>query len=68
MDVFEIKSTKDKLIITVDRSSVDAEFLTNFLNRLRAEQLIRKAKFDNKILQLSKTIKRNWWKKTNGDF
>ena len=42
MEVFETKSTKDKLIITIDRSSVDARFLPNLLERLRIEQLVKK--------------------------
>jgi len=37
MEAFEIKSTKEKLIITIDRSSMDARFLTNLLKRLKDE-------------------------------
>jgi len=68
MEVFEIKSTKDKLIITVDRSSVDAEILTRFLDRLRIEQLIRKAEFDESILELSRKVKKDWWAKNKKKF
>jgi hypothetical protein len=63
MEVFEIKTTKDKLIITVDRSAVDVRFLTNLVKRLRVEQLIRKANFDDDILELAERIKKDWWKK-----
>ncbi|MGH7452198.1 MAG: hypothetical protein ACRENG_12690 [bacterium] len=68
MEVFEIKSTKDKLIITIDRSAVDARFLSNFVKRLRVEQLIRKANFDDDILELAEKIKKDWWKKIKKDF
>lgn len=68
MEVFDIKSTKDKFIITVDRSAVDARFLTNFVKRLRVEQLIRKANFDDDILELAEKIKRDWWKKNKKRF
>jgi hypothetical protein len=68
MEVFEIKSTKDKLIITVDRSAVDPRFLTNLVKRLRVEQLIRKANFDDDILELAERIKKDWWKKNKKRF
>lgn len=63
MEVFEVESRENKLIITIDKSSVDKVFLTNLLNRLRIEQLIKKAKFDEGILDLSKKIKKEWWAK-----
>ncbi len=44
MEAFEIKSTKDKLIITIDRSSVDAKFLTSFLKRLKDENQAAKTR------------------------
>jgi len=37
MEAFEIKSTKDKLIIIIDRSSMDAKFLTDLRKRLKDE-------------------------------
>lgn len=37
MEAFEIKSTKEKLIITIARSSVDAKFLTDFVKSLKNE-------------------------------
>lgn len=63
MEVFEVESRENKLIITIDKSSVDKVFLTNLLNRLRIEQLIKKAEFDEGILDLSKKIKKEWWAK-----
>jgi hypothetical protein len=63
MEVFEIETKRNKLIITIDKSSVDAVFLANLLNRLRVEQLIKKAEFDEGVLELSRKIKKNWWAK-----
>jgi hypothetical protein len=50
MEAFEIKSTKDKLIITIDRSSVDAEFLQTCwkdceLNNSSKRQILMKTFF-----------------------
>lgn len=63
MEVFEIEAKKNKLIITIDKSSVDSVFFANLLKRLRIEQLIQKAEFDEGILELSRKIKKEWWVK-----
>lgn len=68
MEVFEVESKKNKLIITIDKSSVNAAFLSGILNRLRIEQLIKKAEFDEGILELSKKIKRDWWARNKNKF
>ena len=68
MEVFEVESKKNKLIITIDKTSVDAAFLSGILNRLRIEQLIKKAEFDEGILELSEKIKRQWWAKNKKKF
>jgi hypothetical protein len=68
MEVFEVKSTKDKLIITLDRSAVSPKFVVNLLERLRIEQLVQKADFDEDVLELSEKIKKEWWAKNKKRF
>lgn len=68
MEVFEIEAKKNKLIITIDKSSVDSIFFSNLLKRLRTEQLIKKAAFDEGILDLSQKIKKDWWVKNKKDY
>lgn len=68
METLEIKSTKDKFIITIDRSTVNARVLTNLIKRLRLEQLVQKANFDDDIVELGEQIKKDWWKKNKKRF
>lgn len=68
MQAIEVKSTDDKVIITIDKKAIDIDFLTHLLNKFRVEQLIEKANFDEEILKLSKEIKRDWWKKNKAEF
>lgn len=68
MQAIEVKSTDDKIIISIDKKSVDIDFLTNLLNKFRFEHLIKKANFDEEILKLSKSIKQDWWKKNKEEF
>ncbi len=68
MEAIEVKSTDDKVIITIDKEAVDIDFLANLLNKFRVEQLIQKANFDEEILKLSKEIKQKWWKRNKNQF
>ncbi|MCH9008863.1 hypothetical protein IIA29_12830 [candidate division KSB1 bacterium] len=68
METIKVKSTDDKIIITIDKSAVNIDFLTNLLNKFRVEQLIHKANFDEQILKLSEEIKQGWWGKNKAEF
>lgn len=68
MQAIEVKSTDDKVIITIDKREIDIDFLMKLLNKFRVEQLIKKANFDEEILKLSKEIKQDWWKKNKAKF
>jgi len=68
MEALTIKSTERKVIITIDKSSVDDDFLAGLFDRLKIEQLLKKADFVEDVLQLSDEIKRDWWKKNKHNF
>ncbi|MCI0495925.1 hypothetical protein L0Z72_13050, partial [candidate division KSB1 bacterium] len=61
MESLTIRSTENKVIITIDKSSVDDDFLDGLFNRLTTEQLLKKADFDEDVLKLSEEIKKDWW-------
>jgi len=68
MQVFDVQSKEDKIIITIDRSSVAINFLESLLDRLRVEQLVRKAEFSEHILVEAENIKHEWWRKNKDRF
>lgn len=56
MEDLEIKATNDKLIITFDRSSVDAKFLKSFLKKLKDHKPIAGKKHpDNRRVARART-------------
>ncbi len=64
MEAIKIDTTEDKFIITIDKDSVDADFIYALLDRYRIEQLIKKAEFDEeKLMMLAKEIKVDGWEK-----
>jgi len=69
MSQVEIKTLKDKWIITVDKSVTDVETIDSFLKKLKIEELTRKADFDEeKLMQISDEIKKDWWDKNKKEF
>jgi hypothetical protein len=68
MEAVEITSSKDRVVISIDKSLVSKEYLLNLLDRLQVENLAKKADFDEKILEISEEIKSNWWKENKDRF
>jgi hypothetical protein len=68
MEAVEVTSLRDRVVISIDKSLIDKESLLNLLDRLQVENLSQKANFDEKVLNISEEIKRNWWKENKDQF
>ena len=68
MEAVEVTSLKDRVVISIDKSLVSKEYLLNLLDRLQLENLLKKADFDEKVLDISEEIKSNWWKENKDQF
>jgi hypothetical protein len=63
MEAFNIKSNNKQVIITIDKSLLDIDFINNLYSRLRVEELIKKANFKRDVVNVSENIKKDWWAK-----
>lgn len=63
MEALQIENTDKYLRITLDKEAFDGAQIMDLLEYLRTEDLVRRAQFDESILDLSKTIKKEWWSK-----
>ncbi len=63
MKNFRIQSVGNEAVITVDLSFINIESLNRLFERLRTEQLIQKADFNDNITEIGPEIKQNWWRK-----
>ena len=61
MNTIQVKSTKDKVLITIDKKTVDKDFLAALLERFRAEFLASKTDFGAEIVDMGEEIKKTWW-------
>jgi hypothetical protein len=63
MNPIEVTSTDDKIVITIERASLELSVLVDLLNRLRIEQLVQKANFSEQLTDIGEQIKKEWWEK-----
>jgi hypothetical protein len=63
MNDFSIQAVGNEAIIKVDLSLIGIESLNVMFERLRTEQLIRKADFKEDIVEIGEELKRDWWEK-----
>lgn len=68
MEEFSISSSDNQIVITIDRSLVDIDFVNNLVSRLRVEQLIKKANFAEEILNVAGEIKKDWWERNKKNY
>ena len=68
MENFTIQSVGNQAIITVDLSFVNIESLNRLFERLRIEQLIQKADFDDQITDIGREIKQGWWQENRDSY
>jgi hypothetical protein len=68
MEALQIENTDKYLRITLDKEAFDGAQIMDLLEYLRTEDLVKRAQFDEEsILDLSKTIKKEWWTKHKSD-
>ena len=56
-----IKTVDDRLLISIDKSYLDKDFLVRIINQIRIEYLAKKVDFNESIENLGEEIKENWW-------
>ncbi len=68
MQNIELETTDNKFLISIDKDSVDKEFLLNLIEKIRLEYLANKVNFDESIEDLGEEIKADWWQKNKSKF
>ena len=62
MEALHVETTEDRFLISIDKRSIDKQYLFYLLDKFRLEYLARKVDFDASIVDLGEEIKSNWWK------
>ena len=68
MQDFSIQTVGDQIVITVDRALMSIESLNWLFDRMRVEQLVKKANFREEIVELGTEIKQDWWRKNREQY
>ncbi|RMG05060.1 MAG: hypothetical protein D6726_02065 [Nitrospirae bacterium] len=61
MDAISVKSSKNKIVVTFDKTKLNVDILLKFIERLEIEEKAEKIDFSNDILQVADEIKNQWW-------
>jgi hypothetical protein len=65
---YEVTSSENKVVVSIDKSLMDKEYVLKILDRLRLEYLAKKADFNESVMDLSDEIKTEWWKENKESF
>jgi hypothetical protein len=61
MNTIAVKSSKDKIVVTFDKTESNVDILLRFLERLEIEQSAKKTDFSKDIMKIAEEIKTTWW-------
>ncbi len=61
MNTIAVKSSRDKIVVTFDKTEANMNILLKFLERLEVEQNAEKINFSKDILKIAEEIKSTWW-------
>lgn len=63
MKAIELQTDETAFWLKIDKTAIDKEVLIDLIQRIRFEYLIKKADFDEDIVELGEEIKAEWWAK-----
>lgn len=68
MSEIQWRDTKEKFVITLDKSLFDKETFLEIVQILRLRYLLRKADFDGSVEKESEEILSEWWEQNKHRF
>ena len=63
MEAINVVYEKDRMIIQVDTTLIDKDFVLKLVEKFQLEYLAKKVNFSDDIEELGREIKSEWWKK-----
>jgi hypothetical protein len=61
MEAISLETTENKVLITVDKNSINPDFVIRLVEQLRMEYLAQKVNFNEDIEKVAENIKSEWW-------
>ncbi len=61
MNTIAVKSSKDKIVVTFDKTKSNIDILLKFIDRLDIEEKAKRIEFSKDILKIAEEIKSKWW-------
>lgn len=68
MNNLSIQTKGDEMVIRLNRSGFNDNYLLSMIRRLQLEELAKKANFNDDILEIAEEIDQKWWNKNGEEF
>ena len=68
MNNLSIQTKGDEMVIRLNRSGFNDNYLLSMIRRLHLEELAKKANFNDDILEIAEDIDQKWWNKNGEEF
>ena len=68
MEAIKMTASKDKVTITIDKSAISHEDITDLLEQLQLKILAKNPNFDEEMHDFSEKLKNNWWEENKDQF
>jgi phage gp29-like protein len=68
MTAIQVNSTATETIINIPKTAVAPEIVMRILERIRFEELIQKADFQEDIESIGEEIKADWWQRNRDKY
>ena len=68
MNNLSIQTKGDEMVIRLNRSGFNDNYLLSMIRRLQLEELAKKANFNDDILEIAEDIDQKWWNKNGEEF
>ena len=67
MEGLQIENSSSKLILSIDKGSFSEKVLLKVMKVARLEYLLKKAGFDDAVMQLDEEMKESWWQQNKDE-
>ncbi|MGB3852174.1 MAG: hypothetical protein WA958_19575 [Tunicatimonas sp.] len=68
MSNISLNSDNNQLVVTIDTSDLDQDYLFKVVEKIELEVLAQKARVEEDTLDIAEQISRDWWRENKNDY
>ncbi len=68
MSNISLTSDNNQLVITIDTSDLDQDYLFKVIEKIEVEVLAQKARVEDNTLDVAEQMSKDWWRENKDDY